>query len=96
MDPVLEGICGGTRVYGGLCGASGRAVSRGVLVSRKVSAQNPQMDYAGLVILLQLEWKYLQMTVPDIDTLMEPIKRDLREAFLPAIFGRGYEVNNRM
>ena len=66
------------------------------MVSRKVSAQNPQMDYAGLVILLQLEWKYLQMTVPDIDTLMEPIKRDLREAFLPAIFGRGYEVNNRM
>ena len=37
---------------------------------------------------LQLEWKYLQKTVPGVGTLMGPIEEALREKLSPALFGR--------
>ena len=42
-------------------------------------------------MLLQLEWKYLQRTVPRVGTLMGPIEEALREKFFPALFG-GEEI----
>ena len=41
---------------------------------------------------MQLEWQYLQSTVPRVGTLMVPIEGALREKFFPALFG-GEEIN---
>ena len=41
---------------------------------------------------LQLEWKYLQITVPGVGTLMGTIYKALREKLFPALFG-GEEIN---
>ena len=38
-------------------------------------------------MLLQIEWQYLQRTVPGVGTLMGPIEEALREKFFPALFG---------
>ena len=42
---------------------------------------------------LHIEWKYLHRTVPGVGNMLGPIEDALREAFLPAILGRG-EVND--
>ena len=42
-------------------------------------------------MLLQLEWQYLQRTVPRVGALISPIEEDLRDKFLPALFG-GAEI----
>ena len=41
---------------------------------------------------MQLEWQYLQRTVPVVGTLMGPIEEALREKFFPVILG-GEEIN---
>ena len=41
---------------------------------------------------MQLEWQYLQRTVPGVGTLVGPIDKALREKFPPALFG-GEEIN---
>ena len=41
---------------------------------------------------MQLEWKYLQRTVPRVGTLIGPIEEALREKFFPALFG-GEDIN---
>ena len=41
---------------------------------------------------MQLEWQFLQRTVPGVGTLMSPIEEALREKFFPVIFG-GEEIN---
>ena len=50
------------------------------------------MAYAGLLMLLQLEWQYLQRTVPRVGTLMGPIEEAIRENLFPALFG-GEDIN---
>ena len=44
-----------------------------VRVLGKISQQHPQESYAGLGMSLQLEWQYLQRTIPGVGTLMGPI-----------------------
>ena len=68
------------------------AWAHGVRVLGKISLRHPQSDYAGLGMLLQLEWYYLQRTVPGVGTLMGPIEEALREKFFPALF-EGEEIN---
>ena len=41
---------------------------------------------------MQLEWQYLQKTVPGVGTLVGPIEEALREKLFPALFG-GEEIN---
>ena len=41
---------------------------------------------------LQLEWQYLQRTVPGVGTLMGPIEEALREKFFHALFGGGEDI----
>ena len=53
----------------------------------KISKQYPQSAYAGLVMSIQLEWKYMQTNVPGVGTLMGPIEDALREALFPALLG---------
>ena len=44
-----------------------------VLDRAKISKIYPQLAYTGLEMSLQLEWQYLQRTVPGVGTLMGPI-----------------------
>ena len=60
-----------------------------VKVLAKIARRHPQSAYAGLGMLLQSEWQYLQRTVPGVGTLMGPIEEALREKLFPALFGGG-------
>ena len=64
------------------------AWDHGVRTLAKISKRYPQSEYSGLGILLQIEWQYLQRTVPGVGTIMGPIEDELREAFFPALFVR--------
>ena len=61
------------------------AWSQGVRNIAKIFQRYPQSAYAGLGMSLQLEWQYLQITVPGFGSLMGPIYDALREAFFPAL-----------
>ena len=37
-------------------------------------------------MLVQLEWQYLQRTVPGVEIIIGPIEDSLIKAFLPALF----------
>ena len=65
------------------------AWAHGVIVLVKIAQQHPQMAYAGLGVLFQLEWYYLHITVLGVGTLMGPIEEALREKFFPALFWGG-------
>jgi hypothetical protein len=52
-----------------------------------IARKYPQTAYAGLTMSLQAEWQYVARTVPDIGTLLEPVERAIREAFLPTLLG---------
>ena len=69
------------------------AWDHGVRVLGKIDRRHPQLDYYGLGMLLQLEWQYLQRTVPGVGTLMGPIEEALREKLPPALFV-GEEINS--
>ena len=49
------------------------AWAHGVKVLAKISRRNSHSAYAGLGMLLQSGWQYLQRTVPGVGTLMGPI-----------------------
>ena len=42
---------------------------------------------------LQLDWQYLERTVPKVVTLMDPIEEALREKLSPSLF-RGEEITS--
>ena len=50
-----------------------------VRVIGKIAQRQTQSDYSGLGMSLQLKWKYLQMNVPGVRTMMGPIEEALRE-----------------
>ena len=64
----------------------------GVTVLYKIARRHPQLAYAGLGMLLQSEWQYLQRTVPGVGTLMGPIEEALREKNFLLLFG-GEEID---
>ena len=61
--------------------------AHGVRVLGRIARWHPQSAYAGLGMSLQLEWQYLQRTVPIVGTRMGPIEEALREKFFPALYG---------
>ena len=65
------------------------AWAHGVKVLGKISQLHPQSAYSGLGMSLQLEWQYLQRTVPKVGTIMGPNEEDIRKKFVPALFGGG-------
>ena len=69
------------------------AWAHGVRVLGKISRQHPHSAYAGLGMSLQLEWHYMQRTVPGVGTLMVPIGEALREKLFPSLF-RGEEITS--
>ena len=64
----------------------------GVRVLGQIVRRKPQSDYSGLGMSLQLEWQYLQRTVPIVGTRIGPIEEFLREKLFPALF-MGEEIN---
>ena len=60
-----------------------KAWTHRVRVIGKIDQRNTHLAYAGLGMSLQLEWQYLQRTVPGVGTLMGPIEKGLREKFSP-------------
>ena len=62
------------------------ACAHGVRTLEKISNRYPQSAYASLRVLLQLEWKYLQSTLPGVVSIMGPIEDSLREAFFLTLF----------
>ena len=68
------------------------AWAQGVRTLAKIAKRHLQSEYDGLGMLLQLEWQYMQRTVPGISFMMGPIEDALREALFPALFG-GEEVS---
>ena len=68
------------------------ALEHRVRTLAKITNRYPQSAYAGLGMLIQLKWQYIQWTVPGVGSLMGPIEDALREAFFPALFG-GEEVS---
>ena len=65
-----------------------------VRVLGKIARQHPQLAYDGLGMSLQLEWQYLQRTVPGVVTLMCPIEEAIREKFFPTLFGGRISTQN--
>ena len=62
----------------------------------KIYRRHPQSAYSGLGMALQIEWKYLQRTVPGVSTHICPIEEDLREKLFPALFsGEDIDVDFR-
>ena len=68
------------------------AWDHGVRVLGKIPRRHTQSAFAGLVMLLQLEWQYLQRTVPGVGTMMGLIEEALREKFFSVLF-RGEDIN---
>ena len=65
------------------------ASDHSVRVLGKISKQHPKSVYDGLVMSFQLNWQYLQKTVPRVGHLMGPIQEDLREKLFSALFEGG-------
>ena len=68
------------------------AWTQGVHIIGKITKRHPQYAYVGLGMSLQLDWHYLQRTVPGVGTLMGPIEESLRDNFFLTLLG-GEEVN---
>ena len=58
----------------------------------EIAKRQPQPAYSGLVMSIQLEWQYLQRTVPGVGNMMGTIEDTLIEALFPELFG-GEEVS---
>ena len=71
------------------------AWSRGVYMLSKIAKRYPRSAYAGLGVLLQIEWQYLQINVPGVGSMMGPIEDTLKEAMFPSFF-RGEEVSAKL
>ena len=54
------------------------AWAHGVRFLGRISQRLPQSAYAGLGMSFQIEWQYLQRTVPGVGTLMRPIEEAIR------------------
>ena len=50
------------------------AWSHGICILAKISKWFPQSVYVHLGMSLQIEWQYLQRTVPGVGSLMNPIE----------------------
>ena len=67
----------------------------GICILAKIAKWYPQSVYDSLGMLLQIEWQYLQRTVPGVGSLMGPIEDSLREALFHESFG-GEDVRTNL
>ena len=90
----VKTTCGNIQLCAGLdAGIEGATHAVGQrrlgMVRRRRSKEEEADDLAGEE---ELEWQYLQRTVPGVGTLMGPIEEALREKFFPALLWGG-EIN---
>ena len=45
----------------------------------------PQASYAAFIFGLRHTWTYFQRTLPDVDELVEPLKRPVADSLIPSI-----------
>ncbi len=87
----------GQRYLGGFIGSTQwKEEWLGELVGKWVSAVKtlsvvakcyPQTAYAGFTFCLQNEWQYVQRVVADTGPFFQPLEREIRMSFLPALLG---------
>ena len=58
----------------------------GVCTLDKISKWYPQSEYSGLGMSLQLEWQYLQSTIPGVRNIIGSKEDSLRESLFLALF----------
>jgi hypothetical protein len=56
---------------------------RGIKLLMKVTHRQSQTAYAGLVMLLQQEWQYLQRVIPDCGAAFKLVEEAIHTVFLP-------------
>ncbi len=52
-----------------------------------IAERHPQTAYAGFTFCLQNEWQYIQRVVADTGPFFQPLEREIRMSFLPALLG---------
>jgi hypothetical protein len=87
----------GQRYLGGFIGSKGEREkwvrekvekwADGVRILASIARRYPQTAYAGFTMSLQQEWCYIARTCPDIGALFEPVEKEIRGSFLPALLG---------
>ena len=97
MEGIDLNYVSGSRYLGGFLGPQDQldawvkpqVEAHGVRVLVKIARGHPQSAEARLGMLFQIEWQYLQKTVPGVRTLMCPVEVALRDKFFLAVFGGG-------
>ena len=87
----------GQRYLGGFIGSARKKEEwLGDMVGKWVSAvktlsvianRYPQTAYAGFTFSLQNEWQYVQRVVADTGPFFQPLEKEIRTSFLPALLG---------
>ena len=87
----------GTRYLGGFIGSdslkqqwleeSCAKWAAAVRTLAKLAPKWPQTAYAGLTMVLQNKWQYVQRVVRDAGSHFAPVEMAIRDAFLPALLG---------
>uniref|UniRef100_A0A146KS76 Uncharacterized protein n=1 Tax=Lygus hesperus TaxID=30085 RepID=A0A146KS76_LYGHE len=54
----------------------------------KAASTSPQAAYTAYVKSLQREWGYVQRVIGECQDQYEPLKKTIKETFVPALFGR--------
>ena len=67
--------------------AQGEGMVHRLRILARIAKRYPQSAYVSLGVLIQMEWQYLQRTVPWVGSLMGTLEDALREAFFPTLFG---------
>ncbi len=52
-----------------------------------VAERYPQTAYAGFTFCLQNRWQYVQRVVADTGPFFQPLEKEIRMSFLPALLG---------
>ena len=84
-DQSMGGHIGSTHILNDWIKAQVAGWEHRVKSLGKIVRRFPQTDYAGLVKSLQNEWNYLQRVTSGNGNLYEPIKKAIRDNFLPAL-----------
>ena len=58
-----------------------------VMTLSVVAERYPQTAYAGFTFCLQNEWQYVQRVVADTGPFFQPMEKEIRMSFLPALLG---------
>ena len=61
-----------------------------------IAVREPQAAYAAFVYGLSKRWSYVCRTTPEIKAELEPLEREIRETFIPAILNRIFSCTDQL